>query len=153
MGSASYIFKLLSCHLTLYSKAIMAGKFAGKYSFVSQENFDEFLKDTDFNMVKRTMFAKTKPEIVIGVNGKAFVIRTVTSLKTINAEFTLDEPYENDMTGEKQTYITSMEGNKLVTKLVSSGNVMTTREFTDSGFVQTYYGKTGVTGTRTFKKA
>ena len=38
-------------------------------------------------MVKRTMFAKTKPEIVIGVNGKAFMIRTVTSLKTINAEF------------------------------------------------------------------
>ena len=110
-------------------------------------------KHKDFNMVKRTMFAKTKPEIVIGVNGKAFVIRTVTSLKTINAEFTLDESYENDMTGEKQTYITSMEGNKLVTKLVSSGNVMTTREFTDSGFVQTYYGKTGVTGTRTFKKA
>ena len=24
----------------------MAGKFAGKYSFVSQENFDEYLKDT-----------------------------------------------------------------------------------------------------------
>ena len=99
------------------------------------------------------MFAKTKPEIVIGVNGKAFVVQTITSLKTINAEFTLDESYENDMTGEKQIYITSMEGNKLVTKLVSSGNVMTTREFTDSGFVQTYYGKTGVTGTRTFKKA
>ena len=111
------------------------------------------LQNTDFNMVKRTMFAKTKPDIVIEVNGKAFVVQTITSLKTINAEFTLDESYENDMTGEKQTYITSMEGNKLVTKLVSSGNVMTTREFTDSGFVQTYYGKTGVTGTRTFKKA
>ena len=115
------------------------------------------LQNIDFNMVKRTMFAKTKPDIVIEVNGKAFVIRTVTSLKTINAEFTLDEPYENDMTGEKETYITTIEGNKLVTKLVINGKVtdivMTTREFTDSGFVQTYYGKTGVTGTRTFEKA
>ena len=114
-------------------------------------------KHKDFNMVKRTMFAKTKPEIVIGVNGKAFMIRTVTSLKTINAEFTLDEPYENDLTGEKETYITTIEGNKLVTKLVINGKVtdivMTTREFTDTGFVQTYYGKTGVTGTRTFEKA
>ena len=120
-----------------------------KFSFVN--------KHQDFNMVKRTMFAKTKPEIVIGVNGKAFMIRTVTSLKTINAEFTLDEPYENDLTGEKETYITTIEGNKLVTKLVINGKVtdivMTTREFTDTGFVQTYYGKTGVTGTRTFEKA
>ena len=32
--------------MTHYSKAIMAEKFAGKYSFVSQENFDEYLKDT-----------------------------------------------------------------------------------------------------------
>ena len=65
--------------------------------------------------------------------------------------------YENDLTGEKETYITTIEGNKLVTKLVINGKVtdivMTTREFTDSGFVQTYYGKTGVTGTRTFEKA
>merc|ERR1712223_1280530 len=135
----------------------MAEKFAGKYTFVSQENFDEYLKDTDFNVVKRTMFAKTKPDVVMEVNGKTFAVQTITSLKTINAEFTLDEPYENDMTGEKETYITTIEGNKLVTKLVINGKVtdivMTTREFTDSGFVQTYYGKTGVTGTRTFEKA
>merc|ERR1711936_1450914 len=149
MGTVHHIF----LKLTFYYKVTMAEKFAGKYTFVSQENFDEYLKDTDFNVVKRTMFAKTKPDVVMEVNGKAFMVQTITSLKTINAEFTLDEPYENDMTGEKQTYITSMEGNKLVTKLFSSGNVMTTREFTDSGFVQTYFGKTGVTGTRTFKKA
>ena len=46
------------------------------------------------------MFAKTKPDIIIEVNGKTLVVQTVTALKTINAEFTLDEPYENDMTGE-----------------------------------------------------
>ena len=54
----------------------------------------------DFNVIERTMFAKTKPDIIIEVNGKTLVVQTVTALKTINAEFTLDEPYENDMTGE-----------------------------------------------------
>ena len=73
--------------------------------------------------------------------------------RTMTAEFTLDEPYENDMKGEKETYLTTLDGNKLVTKAVSSGNVITTREFNGSEMVQTYFAKNGASGTRTFSKA
>merc|ERR1712150_444351 len=80
-------------------------------------------------------FASTKPDIVIEVDGKKFKVQTVMPKRTINAEFTLDEPgpellsAQNDMKGEKETYLTTLDGNKLVTKVVSSGNVITTREF------------------------
>ena len=105
-------------------------------------------------MVKRKLFASSKPDVVIEVDGNKFKIHNITSLVTLSAEFTLDEPYENDFGGEKVIYITTMEegSNKLVTKLVDNGKVVTTREFTDSGFVQTMYGKSGVKGTRTFKR-
>ena len=55
-------------------------------------------------------------------------------------------------TGEVGEYVTSLEGNVLVTKRVDTGDVIAKREFSDSGFVQTYYSKS-VTATRTFKKA
>ena len=55
-------------------------------------------------------------------------------------------------TGEVSEYITSLEGNVLVTKKADTGDVIAKREFNDSGFVQTYYSKS-VTATRTFKKA
>merc|ERR1712203_930624 len=132
---------------------IMSQEFAGNYAFVSQNNFEEYLKAADINIVKRKLFASTKPSIVIEVNGKKFKVQTVMPKRTMTAEFTLDEPYENDMKGEKETYLTTLDGNKLVTKVVSSGNVITTREFNGSEMVQTYFAKNGFSGTRTFSKA
>merc|ERR1712150_414195 len=132
---------------------IMSQEFAGKYTFVSQNNFEEYLKAADINLVRRKLFASTKPDIVIEVDGKKFKVQTVMPKRTINAEFTLDEPYENDMKGEKEKYLTTLDSNKLVTKVVSSGNVITTREFNGSDMIQAYYAKNGVSGTRTFSKA
>merc|ERR1711997_167754 len=132
---------------------VIMSEFAGKYTYESQENFEEYLKAAGFNMVMRKAFANSKPEIVFEVNdGKTFKIQTTTTFKTMNAEFTLDESYENDITGKKETYVTTLEGKKLITKVVNSGEVISTRELTDSGFIQTYFAKGGVTATRTFKK-
>lgn len=104
-------------------------------------------------MVVRKAMASTKPDITIEVDGNKFTITTSTTLKTMKVEFTLGEAYEADPgVGTKDTYLTTMEGNKLVTKVVSKDKVISSREFNDSGFVQTYFADGGVTGTRTFKK-
>ena len=58
----------------------------------------------------------------------------------------------NSGTGEVGKYVTSLEGNVMVTKKVGSDEVIAKREFSDAGFVMTMYGK-GVTATRTFKRA
>ena len=106
-------------------------------------------------MAIRLAMGKTKPDIIIEVNGKKIKITTITTLRTVVKEFTLDEPYESEIPGvsKKDTYITTLEGgNKLVTKIVSKNVVISSRELTDSGFVQTYYAEGGITGSRTFKK-
>merc|ERR1719415_163861 len=128
----------------------MSQDFAGNYTFVSQSNFEEYLKAADINIVKRKLFASTKPSIVIEVDGKKFKVQTVMPKRSMTAEFTLGEPYVNDMKGEKEAYLTTLDGNKLVTKVVTSGNIITTREFNGSEMIQTYYAKNGFSGTRTF---
>ena len=47
-------------------------------------------------MIKRKVLASTSPDIVITVNGKNMKIDTITSVKTLNLEFTLDTPYKTD---------------------------------------------------------
>ena len=47
-------------------------------------------------MIKRKMLASTSPDIVITVNGNNVKIDTITSVKTLNLEFTLDTPYKTD---------------------------------------------------------
>ena len=47
-------------------------------------------------MIKRKVLASTSPDIVITVNGKNMKIDTITSVKTLNLEFTLDIPYKTD---------------------------------------------------------
>merc|ERR1712241_312545 len=127
--------------------------FAGKYSFVSQDKFDDYLKAAGIGMIKRKVLTNTTPDVVIAVNGNHFKIDTITSVKTINVEFDLDPPYEHDPgTGEVGKYVTSMEGNVMVTKKAGTDDVIAKREFSDTGFVMTMYAK-GVSGTRTFKKA
>ena len=93
----------------------------------------------------------TNPSTSIEVtnDGRKFKISTKTSLKTVSIEFNLDEPG----TGQKDIYTTSMEGNKLITKLVNKNNVViSSREFDDKGFVLTYYANE-IKATTTFKKA
>ena len=54
---------------------------------------------------------------------------------------------------QKDIYTTSMEGKKLITKLVNKNNVViSSREFDDKGFVLTYYANE-IKATTTFKKA
>merc|ERR1711874_485061 len=123
---------------------------AGKYSFVSQDKFDDYLKSVGIGMIKRKVLTSTAPDVVIVVDGKNVKVDTITSVKTLKLEFVLDTPYDHDPgTGEVGKYVTSIEGNDMVTKNAATGAVVTKREFTDTGFVQTLYGK-GVNGTRSF---
>ena len=78
--------------------------------------------------------------------------RTYFAVKILSNKSITYENFVYPGTGEVGEYVTSLEGNVLVTKKVDTGDVIAKREFNDSGFVQTYYSKS-VTATRTFKKA
>merc|ERR1711997_518647 len=83
---------------------------AGKYSFVSQDKFDDYLKAIGIGMIKRKVLTNTTPEVVIEIDGNIYKVDTITSVKTIKLEFILDTPYEHDPgTGETVKYVTSLE--------------------------------------------
>ena len=147
---------------------------AGKYNFVSQEKFDEYLKDVGksfvfvlnthqnlslfcttnkgMGMITRKAAAATKPDVHITITGNQYKVEQMSSFKNITAEFTLGEKYEADPGTGKNTWITTVEGAKMITKVASTGKVAAVREFNDDGFVMTIYSD-NVTATRTFKRA
>jgi len=125
----------------------------GKYNFVSQDNFEEYLKAAGVGMMQRKVIAKTSPDILVEVNGNDVSMTTVTSLKTMVFKYTLGQEYEADPgTGRSCKYITTREGDKFITKEVADPSSVATREFTSDGLVMTMTTK-GVTGTRKFKRA
>ncbi len=104
-------------------------------------------------MVKRKLIAATKPDIIVEVNGDNYHIKTVTAVKTVEISFTLGQEYEADPgTDRKAKYVTTLEGDTLVTKEIGEPDNIATRKFTDDGLIMTVKTK-GVEATRTFKRA
>ena len=103
-------------------------------------------------MVTRKAAAATKPDVNITLNGDKYLIEQMTSFKNTKAEFKLGEKYEADPGSGLNTYITTIDGSSMTTKLASTGKTVAVREFSDSGFVMTIYSD-NVTATRTFKRA
>merc|ERR1712079_321046 len=102
---------------------------AGTYKFVSQENFEAYLA-AGVGMMKRKIICATSPDIVMEVNWDEITSTTITSLKTIKISFTLGKEYEADPgTDKKAIYITTLEGNTLVTKEVADPASVATRAF------------------------
>lgn len=132
----------------------MTVQIAGKYTFVSQENFQDYLKVEDVGMIKRNVLASTKPDIIVEVDGDQFTITTITSLKTIKMIFTLGQEYEYDPGIDKMdTYITTLEGdNTLFTQRVDDPSATSSIQFTNDQMIMTMTTK-GVTATRTFNRA
>ena len=103
-------------------------------------------------MITRKAAVATKPDVSITIDGANYKVEQMTSFKNTKAEFKLGEKYEADPGTGSNTYITTMDGNSMTTKLASSGKTVAVREFSDSGFTMTIYSD-NVTATRTFKRA
>ena len=104
-------------------------------------------------MLKRIVLTKTTPEVTITVSGNSYKVISVSSVQTVALEFVLGTPYEYDPgTGEVGKFVTTLEGNALVTKEAETGREAFKREFTANGMVIYLYAD-GVTATRTFKRA
>ncbi|HAN74038.1 MAG TPA: hypothetical protein DCQ63_06915 [Planktothrix sp. UBA8402] len=132
----------------------MTVQIAGKYTFASQENFEEYLKAEDIGMLKRNVLASTKPDIVVEVDGDQFTITTITKLKTIKMSFTLGKEYEHDPGTDKVgKYITTFEGSDtLLTQNVENPSTTSSIKFTDDQMIMTMT-TNETTATRTFKRA
>lgn len=94
----------------------------GRYLMESSECFDDFMKALGVGMIKRKLANSVIPinEIEISDEG-VYTIRTVTTVRTSEISFRLDEPFAEDTIDGRRTQTTpTREGNFL--KLDQKGN-------------------------------
>lgn len=90
---------------------------SGRYTFVSQENLDPYLKALEINMALRKIVSLLKPEKEFVVDGDHMIIRTLTTFRNYTMDFTLGVEFEEDLgaiDGRKCKTTVSWEGDKLV---------------------------------------
>lgn len=129
-------------------------EFAGEYTFVSSENFDEFLKALGVNFLLRKTVGALKPTFIIKAEEDgSIVFKSVSTFKTTETKFKLDEEFEEKrMDGVTCKSVVSQDGNKLIQKQQSEPPAEITREFNGDEMKITC--KCGdVVATRIYKKA
>merc|ERR1711951_204635 len=119
-------------------------QFTGKFTRVSSENYDEFLKALNVGYLLRKAATASTPVMEITESDGNWTMKTSTSLKAIELKFKLGEPFQEETTdGRKCETTVTMEGNKLITmqKATKKGDKVTMSTTAD-----------GVTAVQVFKR-
>merc|ERR1712127_294644 len=131
--------------------AFVMVQFTGKFTRVSAENYDEFLKALNVGFLLRKAATASTPVMEITENEGNWTMKTSTSLKA-----KLGEPFDEETTdGRKCQTTVTMEGNKLITsqKAIKKGDkdVTAVREFADDKLTMSMT-VDGVTSTQVYKR-
>ncbi|XP_041469794.1 cellular retinoic acid-binding protein 1-like [Lytechinus variegatus] len=128
---------------------------SGKWRSEKVENMDEFLKAAGVGLVIRKLMWMFTPEMEITQDGEDFVVTTKMPMITDRVEFKIGEEFTHKLPPDfkdDHTLISTWEGDKLVTKILSQEDgVTTTRTLVGEKLVMTQ-SKGDVTATRTFYK-
>jgi len=131
-------------------------QFTGKYTRVSEENYNEFLKALGVNFVLRKAATSSTPVMDISESDGNWVMKTSTTMKSVELKFKLGVAFEEDTTdGRKCETTVTMEDNKLITtqKAIKKGekDVKAVREFFDDKLIMTMT-VDDVTSTQVYKR-
>ncbi|XP_072381915.1 fatty acid-binding protein-like [Diabrotica undecimpunctata] len=112
----------------------------GKYTNDRNENLDDYFREVGVPYIPRKMMCSSRPTLEIKKENDEWTISVSTLLRTNVTTFKLGEEYEEHMPGGVLKNITTLEGEKLITKSLGPGDVKATREyeFTDGECVITY---------------
>ncbi len=114
-------------------------QFAGKYKQVKEENYENFLKALELNLILRKAAQASNPIMEISEQGPGkWKIVNSTILKSIVVEFEDGKPFDEETTdGRKCTTTFKIEGDRWVTeqknKKEGGPDVHVVREFSDAG--------------------
>merc|ERR1712079_3016 len=79
----------------------------GRYLMESSENFDDFMKALGVGMIKRKLANSVVPVNEIEISGDGlYTIRTVTTVRTTEISFRLNEPFTEDTIDGRKTQTT-----------------------------------------------
>merc|ERR1712198_361082 len=129
-------------------------QFTGKYTRVSEENYNEFLKALGVNFVLRKAATSSTPVMEISESDGNWGMKTSTTMKSVKLK--LGVAFEEDTTGGRKCETTvTMEDNKLITtqKAIKKGekDVKAVREFFDDKLIMTMT-VDDVTSTQVYKR-
>ncbi|XP_066481389.1 fatty acid-binding protein 5-like [Tiliqua scincoides] len=129
--------------------------FLGKWSLVSSEGFEDYMKAIGVGMAMRKLGSMAKPDVTFIKNGDEITVKTESTFKTSELTFTLNKPFDEDtIDGRKtKTLITLDDNNVLIQHQQWDGKETTiTRKIVDGKLV-VECDMNGVKCTRVYQKA
>ncbi|XP_069771663.1 nicotinamide/nicotinic acid mononucleotide adenylyltransferase 1 [Narcine bancroftii] len=105
---------LHSAHRSTY---IMPTDFNGTWKMISNKNLDPYLQALDIDFAIRKIAALLKPEKIIEQNGDSFIIKTNSTFRNYQIQFTVGEEFDEDvkcLDNRKCKSLVIWDNNKLV---------------------------------------
>ena len=120
----------------------MTASFKGTYERTYADMYDEFLKALDVNFLPWKAASASTPELNVSEEAGVWIIKTSTTLKSIELKFKLGEEFEKTTPdGREVKAIVTMEDNKFVSiqtaKKDDQKSTKVIREFNGNEVVQT----------------
>ncbi|PWA33651.1 hypothetical protein CCH79_00007662, partial [Gambusia affinis] len=105
----------------------MVEQFVGKWTLVSSDNFDEYMKAVGMSFATRQMGNLAKPNLIISVEDDGVIsMKAESTLKTTAIQFKLNEEFdETTADGRNAKSIFTVENGKLVQKQSWEGKTTT----------------------------
>ncbi|XP_015280918.1 PREDICTED: myelin P2 protein-like [Gekko japonicus] len=129
--------------------------FLGKWSLLSSDNFDDYMKELGVNLAMRKMGSMAKPDVTFSMDGDTVKVKTESTFKSSEFCFKLNEKFnDNTIDGRKtETLITLGDDNVLIEVQKWDGKETTiTRKVVDGKMIVECV-MNNVRCTRVYKKA
>ncbi|MEQ2166309.1 hypothetical protein GOODEAATRI_026634 [Goodea atripinnis] len=133
----------------------MVEQFVGKWTLVSSENFDGYMKAVGMSFATRQMGNLAKPNLVISMGDDGIIsIKAESTLKTTAIKFKLNEEFdETTADGRSARSIFTIENGKLVQKQSWDGKTTTLEREVQDGKLTAKCIMEDVVAVRTYEKA
>ncbi|XP_061418367.1 fatty acid-binding protein, liver [Lethenteron reissneri] len=89
--------------------------FCGTWNLVESHNFDEYMKAIGIGFAMRQIGSVTKPTLIISAEGDHVTLKTTSTFKNMEWNFTLGEEFDETTADERKVKSTfTVDGDKLV---------------------------------------
>ncbi|XP_058032465.1 fatty acid-binding protein 5-like [Ahaetulla prasina] len=128
--------------------------FVAKWSLVSSDGFEDYMKALGVGIAMRKMGNMAKPDIIITRNGDTFTVKTESTFKTSEFSFKLNEKFdENTIDGRKTQTLITLDDNNVLTQVQQwDGKETTITRKIEDGKLIVECVMNGVKCTRVYKK-
>ncbi|XP_023186213.1 fatty acid-binding protein, adipocyte-like isoform X2 [Xiphophorus maculatus] len=131
----------------------MVEQFVGKWTLVSSDNFDEYMKAVGMSFATRQMGNLSKPNLIITVGDDGVIsIKAESTLKTTAVQFKLNEEFD-ETTADGRKSIFTFENGKLMQKQSWEGKTTTLEREVQDGKLTAKCIMADVVAVRTYEKA